>query len=254
MDLPRRLERPDFEGEMRRVWCDPDPLPMPLKVALWALLPRRMTHDQKVHFLYRVGESTQTAEFFKNDTAPADQVAQMGRVQERARALLQSLAALSRESRGTLKAHAEFLAIGTDPPARLSPVARDVVLCPGATLPGHWWDQVQDLETAAAYAALQVMPKKTTRPKQTNSRRLVFMAATDFYRVMGRLPPGSKGAWFPVFAHVLGQALGLEIGPALVDSTVQEMAKAGTFWVTSDVATPPERMHVFFAAPGKPPD
>ena len=254
MELLRKLNKPDFYNEMQGGWFLPDVLAMEVKVRLWKQLPRRMTHAQKVHFLYRVGESIQVVEMCKNNTPPADQVKQIELVQARARALLQALAALSSDSGKTLKAHAEFLAIGPNPPHQLSASARFAVLSPDGLLLGNWWDQAQDIETAAAYAASQVTPAKTTRPKQHNAKRLVFMAAQDFHKVMGRLPPCSKGAWFLSFANELGKSVKLSIGAALAVSVVKEMADSKRFPLAADLAKAPARMHFFFVAPDKPPD
>lgn len=255
MELTRKLERPDFEGDVKGVWCDPDPLPMEAKKALWALLPKRMAHTKKVHFLYRVGESTQTARYFYTHTAPAIQVAEIETVRAKARALLQSLAALSVESRATLKAHAEYLAVERDAPVSLSPAVRNVLIDDAqAPLIGHWWDGVQDIESAAAYAAAQVQPSKTTRPAQANAKRLVYLIAEDFYRVTGRLPPASKEAWFTPFAGELGRWLRLAMGGTLVRGVLEFMEQSCIFPPTSEVEDMPSRAYAFYAAPANPPD
>lgn len=252
MALPRKLERPDFEAANVGIWLNPNHLPDTVKATLWDLLPKRMTHEQKAHFLSRVGESVQGATDFRQDAPAAAQVAELTLIEERARALLIALQKLSDDARRTMKAHATFLAIGTDPPERLSPIAVGVVMNLDASLTGHWWDTVQDIETAAAYAAAQVKPAKTERPKVTNARRLATMAAQDWYAVWGKLPPSGKRSWFAPFVAELGKFAGSSIGAALAESVVQKMRESGQY---PDKAprVAPTRVHAFFKAP-RPPD
>ena len=254
MSLPRRLKRPAFE-DSQSMWLASIPLEPAERAALIELLPKRMDPDQKRQFIDLVAKSKQIAKIFNSNTAPSDVVGQLHKVQERARALLQSLAALSGESRAALKAHAECLAIGTNPPVGLSLLSKAVVKSRipiagrrpcndgeddettdrSATLLGHWsllgclWDQAQDLETAAAYTAAQIKPDKATRPSLENSRRLVTLVAKEFYFVSGRLPPSGKRSWFSPFAGELGRIAGMSIGASLVEAAIKDLRKSGRY-------------------------
>lgn len=252
MALPRKLERPDFEAANIGIWLNPDHLPDTVKATLWDLLPKRMTHEQKAHFLSRVGESVQGATDFRQDAPAADQLEELKLVEVKARALLIALQRLSGDARGTMKAHAEFLVLGTDPPERLSALSVAAVLNLDASLIGHWWDTVQDIEVAAAYAASQVKPAKSERPKVTNARRLATMAAQDWYAVWGKLPPSGKRSWFAPFVAELGKFAGSSIGAAMAESVVQEMRESGRYPDRPPAPTP-TRVRVFFKAP-RPPD
>lgn len=248
MALPRKLARPDFEAANIGTWINPDHLPDQVKATLWDLLPKRMTREQRAHFLSRVGESVQGATGFRQDAPMAAQVAELTLIEKRARALLIALQKLSDDARRTMKAHATFLALGTDPPERLSPLSVGIVLNLDASLTGHWWDTVQDIETAAAYAASQVKPAKSERPKVTNARRLATMAAQDWYAVWGKLPPSGKRSWFAPFLAELGNFAGTSIGASLAESVVQEMRESGRYPDRPSAATP-ARIHAFFKAP-----
>ena len=253
MALPRKLARPDFEAPNVGVWLNPDHLPIEAKASLWELLPKRMTHDQKAHFLSLVGESVQGVTAFRQAAPAAAQVAELRLIEDRARGLLIALGKLSGDTRRALKAHATYLALGSDPPDRLSASAVGVVLNVDLSLAGYWWDTVQDIETATAYTAAQFEPAKNERPKIANARLLAMHAARNYYSVAGKLPPSGKRSWFAPFTAELGKFAGSSIGAALVESVVLEMRGLGEYPDKAPAATP-TRVRAFFKAPKKPPD
>jgi hypothetical protein len=225
------------------------------KRALWVLLPKRFTDHQKAHILSLLGESVQTTALFRQDVPAAKQAKELQRIADRARALLMALSALSSPASGALKAHAAFLVLGTDAPARLSPLAQRIVMQPeladSDSLPGHWWDTVQDIETATAFAQAQFVPEKGDKPSLTNARRLAYYAARDFYKVAGRLPPSNKGkSWFPDFVAEVGSFAGVRVGANLAEAVVIEMRNSGDFPNRAASPVTPARV-AFFAMPKK---
>lgn len=248
--IVRRLRRPDFENWSSGFWLNPDPLPMELKQRLWDLFPARWEWVEKTDVLYLVGEGVQSAQAFFEETASADRVAQLQRIQDRARELLKALAALRPETAQALDAHIAYLMLGNDTPEQLSGFTESARR-EHETL-SRWWDVVQDVEVATAYAVTQESPSKTDRPAIRNAKRLTYFAADAVYSVRGFLPPRGKGTWFPEFARELGSGFGLTCGPALVDSVVSMMGGDGRYQKKAPAAVPTHR-RALFVAPVPPP-
>lgn len=222
-NLPRRLNRPDFEIDEVGAIVNPDHLSPQLKKLLWDLLPNRIEHGQRCQLLSLVGESLQLAEWLHIGASTGEQLEQLYSIQSRARELLKGIAELSPDARAHLRAHSITLAIGSAPPAYLSQVGARVVRERKSDLLGYFWDAAQDLETAAAHAGSYLKPRKTDRPSQSNARRLTALVAKNVYTAIGRLPPRSKGTWFPLFMAELGNAAGCSIGLALVANVVERL-------------------------------
>ena len=227
--MPRRLTKPDFESDEIGAIVNPDYLSPDLKICLWELLPKRFNHGQRCRFLSLVGESFQLSEWFHIGAPTGEQLQQIQSIQSHARELLKSIAQLSPDARSNLRAHSITLAVGSAPPARLSEIGARVVVDGKSDLLGYFWDAAQDLETAAAHTASYLRPTKTDRPSQSNARRLTAFVAKNFYTVHGKLPPRSKGTWFPLFMAELGNAAGCSIGLALVASVVEGLEKSNAF-------------------------
>lgn len=229
MTLPRRLNRPDFEADEVGYWVDPSYLEPKLRTQLAKLLPKKMAAPAQAQFLSSVGEWVQLEDLTSNGTSAAQVRRELKQVQSRARSLLQAIGQLSQESRRTLRAHAVYLAIGTAPPVRFSVVGGEFASDSRAELFGYFWDAAQDMETAAAYAALQVNPSKTARPSQAKARGLIEAVARAFHRAQGGLPPGSKRGWFAGFMRELGESTGHSIGPAMVEASILGLKRSPEF-------------------------
>jgi hypothetical protein len=221
----RRLRKPDFESWCAGGFLSPDILDMELKRRLWDHLPTRWPWAAKADVLYLIGEGVQSAQMFFEGTVLGGKVAELEGVQEQARSLLKALAKLSPDTVGTLDSHTAYLMLGKDAPERLSEFTESARR--ERELISRWWDVVQDVETAAGYAATQQAPSKAQRPSIRNAKRLVYHAADAVYCVRGALPPRGKGTWFPEFARELGSGLELTCGLALVDSVVRKMGSDG---------------------------
>lgn len=246
MAIVRRLQKPDFEQWETGGWVHPDPFSMELKRSLWDCFPSQWTWAEKADVLYSVGQGFQSAQAFFEETAAAARHAQLQRVQEKARALLQALASLTPEAGQALDAHLAYLILASDAPEKVSQHT-EFTRREHQTI-SQWWDIVQDVEVAAAYAATQESPSKAYRPAIQNAKRLVYWAADAVYSVRGALPPRGKGTWFPEFASELGNAFGLSCGPALVDSVVKKMDREGSRPKKAPVSLSPDR-RLFFVPP-----
>lgn len=225
--MPRLLNRPNFDAEDDGGWLDPDYLDQALKTSLLEILPKQMTPEQRRNLLSLVGRSLQTTLSLQSNITAAAEVAELKRLESSARALLQALGRLSPETLDTLQCHSEYLAKGSSAPAQLSDIGASVAGQDTRALLGYFWDAAQDVETAAAYAALNITPAKTARISQKKARVLTEFVARNVYEVQGRLPPFSKETWFPKFMLVLGQAKDYSIGLALVASVCKKLRADG---------------------------
>lgn len=223
---------------------------MELKQRLWDRFPARWEWAEKTDVLYLVGEGVQSAQAFFEETASADRVAQLQRIQDKARELLKALAALRPETAQALDGHIAYLMLGNDTPEQLSEFTESARR-EHETL-SRWWDVAQDVEVATAYAVTQESPSTTDRPAIRNAKRLTYFAADAVYSVRGVLPPRGKGTWFPEFARKLGEGFGLTCGPSLVDSVVSKMGSDGRHPKKTPAAVPTHR-RALFAAPVPPP-
>ena len=246
----RRLRRADFENWSNGEWLNPDPLPMELKRRLWDCFPARWEWVEKTDVLYLVGENVQSARGFFEKTVSSDRVTQLQRIQDKARELLKALAALSPETAGCLDSHVYYL-MRADAQEGLSEFTESARR--EREILSRWWDVVQDVEAAAAYAVAQESPSKTDRPAIKNAKRLTHFAADAVYRVRGVLPPRGKGTWFPEFVRELGAGFGLTCGPTLVDSVVSNMGEDGRHLKKAPAAVPTHR-RAFFVPPVPSPD
>ncbi len=251
----RLLKKPSFPSGRGGYWVNPDYLAAEIKASLWARLPRRMHHDRKCLFLSLTGEAMQEVPELKaRDAARAirDKIAE---VESKAHALLVAMNKLSGDAAQCLSVHGEALAWLTDPPARLSPLTQSLARSRDANdffesaLLSHLWDTVQDIETAARYAAMQVKPDKAARPSQMLGRSIARSVAEKFRYVTGKLPPGSKESWFPDFIRELGASVGVSIGPAMVASVLREMSDSGQFPDKEPAPIPPEMLLQFKPPP-----
>ncbi len=249
--IVRRLVRPEFEDWAVGSCVDPDFLGEDLKRRLWEHFPPRWTWSQKVDVLYEVGERVQTAIAFFDATASAKRVEQLERIKEKARELLQAFAALDQEVGLRLDSHIAYLVLGTDPPERLSSFTA-AARYESQTL-GRWWDVVQDVEIASAYAASKETPSKKDRPAIANAKRLIYFAASAVHSVTGKLPPRGKGTWFPIFVRELGAGYKLTCGQDLVNSVVLDMGKLPEYKKQTPRAAH-SRAHAFFKPPVPSPD
>jgi hypothetical protein len=247
----RRLLRPNFEKWATGSWVDPDFLDKDLKLRLWELLDNRWAWTVKVDVLYEVGEHVQNAIAFFDATASANRVAQLVRIKEKSRELLQAFAALDQEVGLRLDSHITYLVLGSEPPERLSQFTAAARY--ESQILGQWWDVVQDVEIATAYAALKEKPSKNDRPVISNAKRLIYFSASAVHSVIGKLPPRGKGTWFPIFMRELGDFYKLKCGLDIVNSVVLDMSKQSQFNNQSPRAAH-SRRHIFFKAPVQSPD
>lgn len=148
------------------------------------------------------------------------QRAQIERVANEARRLLQALNRLSRPAREAFHAHTDYLAHGSHPPIALEQSVKAAIRQPGTSLLGASWDYVEALEKAAAYAARQYVMDVTGKPDQIRARGLVVMLAEYVRDMTGKTPPKDPASWFACFATCLGEHLGCAIGPRIVASAI----------------------------------
>lgn len=141
-----------------------------------------------------------------------------------AHALLIALRKLDRDAKQNLDAHTVYLAriFGGEPPVEVSLRTRH--LWDGGSALSGWWDVIQDIEIAAAYAKEKITPDKGSRITQGHARSLVFAASNAVYECIGKLPASSKGTWFPPFAKQLCEFFGInQCDVGLVDKVVKKM-------------------------------
>lgn len=191
-----------------------------------AIPARAMTAEQRGQFVARLDVSAQYLRQYASTVAGEEIRSQIDSVSTRARALLQSIAALSTDGRLAIELAARDIAEGRGD-GQLS--AASVSLCLDYTrneemLP-HWWAQIQDLEAAARQAAPAIQSGKHCRPALMNARRLVRLAVHDFECVMKQRPPRSKGGWFVPFLETYGELVGFSVKPALAVAVLQELPR-----------------------------
>jgi hypothetical protein len=127
------------------------------------------------------------------------------RIEKKARALLQSLAALDPSELGLLRAGAVDLALlgGASSEDDFLDEAR-----PTLTAPGAFWDAVQNLEHAASCAAGLLNPQKGKDDKDALSRAIVWTVAQAYLSHFGKAPPLSESGWFTKWLSSLGEKMG----------------------------------------------
>ncbi len=218
-----RLQKPEFSFS-GSVWLDSGYLPQSLVDKLLEHLPKRhsMSPEQASDFIARCAVQTQLLCEERELNAPAGQVqTELEAVATKARALLQALGKLSGGTVSTFGAHWDYLAFGSAPPVELSEDAMLYRNEEGRFL-GAAWDLVSDLEASARYAIEQCEPSRQARLSVLYAKGLAKELARAYREIVGKLPPYSKGTWFPDFMETLceWEGLNLKCERALVESAI----------------------------------
>jgi hypothetical protein len=220
MTLPRRIVRPDYEGEPRAIWIDPDHIASDKKLELEKLLPRRMATAQRSEFMKGVANAVQWASFLQHQDTIGRQKDQIQTAAEKARALLQSIAKIQPSAWRTLRGFGNEFLVNEICPASISEHCENAIR-EGEMLP-IFWDVVQDIETVFQHVADQLKADKQDRPAINNPKNLICEVAEEYFKATGNWPPYSKGRWFVDFAKSIGQLMGMDIGLDIVGAAVKE--------------------------------
>lgn len=222
MATPRRLKRPDFEGEKRAIWLDSDHLQSVELTRLAAQLPKKMGEAKRAEFLAAVALVVQQAERMPAHDPQAERQTKSQRVADNARELLKAIADIPQAGWGEIRAFSDEFAFEEYTPSPVSEQTKKAVF-DRALLP-HIWDTVQDIESIFSYAASQFKPDKQDRPSISNAKALVSEVAKAFRQVAGVWPPYSKETWFPLFIAELGGIANCgDIGRDIVETVIKGM-------------------------------
>ncbi len=204
---------------------DPDFIPDGVRAELMLHLNRsQLTDNQKtalLNFANDIGQMVMDGEI---ETGKSQRM-QIEAIETNAKRLLASLALLGHPALQALHAHTDYLAFGSAPPVELGTEIKSAIKQPGGSLLSLAWDWVEALEKASQYAAAQYSLDKQSKPEQMRARGYVSMLAEHVHALSGAHPPKDRSAWFAGFTACLGERLGLEIGPRVVASGIDAIAR-----------------------------
>jgi len=223
MTTLRRLPKPTWTSEKGCI-VDVAYIPHALRESLHDLLPRRWQSASKDAYMDRLAGWVQMEFESRSTQSAAEQKKVLRDIECAAHALLVALRKLDGDAKRNLDANSSYLAriYGGNPSVKLSP--RTAHLWDGDSALSAWWDVVQDIELATAHTWGNIKLDKGTRTSQSHARALVVAAARAVHESIGKLPPSSKGTWFPPFAEHLCEGFGInQCGVGLVDAVVKKM-------------------------------
>ena len=211
--------KPEFSTD-RGFWIDPEYLPGEVRLSLLIEVKKSaLTPDQQQKFVRFASELAQVPS--AGDEAIAVQKDQITKVASEARRLLASLNGLSAPTTQTLSMYAREALI--DRPEALSPDMADRLLGMERTaLLDEAWEWANALEAVCEHTASHLEPSRQAKPKQARARALVSNLASFYWRITGEFPAADPAAWFAGFADRLGEHLGLEVGPRIVKSGIED--------------------------------
>lgn len=154
-----------------------------------------------------------------------NQRVQIEAIEANAKRLLASLSVLSRPAIDALHAHTDYLAYGTAPSIEINEEIKNIIKRPGESILSSTWDWVEALENAAQYAASKYHVDKQSKPEQMRARDYVSMLAERVRELTGRPPPKDRSTWFAGFSTCLGEHFGLPIGPRVIASGIDSIAR-----------------------------
>lgn len=198
----RRLEKPTWTTEKGLI-LEVDYIPHALRQSLQDLLPRRWDDASKAAYL----DTLSTWVHMVFESRPIQPLAEQKKifhdVECAAHALLIALRKLDGDAKQNLDVNSMYLAriYGGNPTVSLSP--KTAHLWKDDSALSGWWDVVQDIEIATAYAGGKITPDKGNRTSQATAHALVAAAASAVFESIGKLPSSSKGTWFAPFAKHL---------------------------------------------------
>lgn len=218
----RPLIRPNFEQDdtqNRTFWPGGSPINEGDFKALLQNIPARAPDEKRRIFLGDVLVRIQIPLLRKGQTPAKNTKANFQRIENKARALLQSLAALDPAELGLLRAGAVEVALlgGAS--------SKDDFLdeaCPTLTAPGAFWDAVQNLEHAASCAAGLLNPQKGKDDKDALSRAIVWTVAQAYMWHFGKAPPLSESGWFTKWLSDLSEKMGHPFSAKLAATALKE--------------------------------
>ena len=184
----------------------------------------QLTDDQKtalLNFANDIGQMVMDGEIESGKS----QRMQIEAIEANAKRLLASLALLGHPALQALHAHTDYLAYGSAPPIELSEEIKNAIRKPNGSLLSSAWDWIEALEKASHYAANKYSIDKQSKPEQMRARGYVAMLANRVCELTGASPPKDRSAWFAGFAECLGGHLGLPIGPRVVVSGIDAVAR-----------------------------
>ncbi|HEV7271788.1 hypothetical protein [Pseudoxanthomonas sp.] len=211
--------KPEF-GTAPGFWIDPAYLPDAVRLSLHIEARKSgLTPEQQEKLVRFAGELAQMPNL--GDEAIATQRDQITKIASEARRLLASLKGLSPAAAQTLAMYARDALVERPPSLspdmadRLSGMERNALL-------DEAWEWANAVEAVSEYAASQLEPSRQAKPKQARARALVSNLAGFYWRMTGEFPAADPAAWFAGFTDRLGEQLGLEIGPRIVKSGIED--------------------------------
>jgi len=220
MALLRRLKRPDFEGEIRSIWFDPEHFPKNKMAALSKSLPAKMSTTDRAAFMADVVHIVQMRKWLCRSTAAAARRDQIRFVAEKSRELLKAIAAVHSDSWGDVRALSDEFVFDEITPMEVSDATKCAIF--RREFWPHIWDSAQDIESIFFHAANQLTPDKQSRPSIAHSKAFVSEIATAYVNVTGKCPPYSKETWFPLFISQASLIANFgDIGRDIVETAVK---------------------------------
>ncbi len=204
----RPLIRPNFEQDdtqNRTFWPGGNPIKESDFKNLLPNIPGCVSEEKCRAFLIDVLMLVQVPLLRKNQGPGQATKVKIEKVKTKARALLQSLAALDPHALSLFRSGAVEVALmaSASNEDNFKEDAR-----PMLTTPGAFWDAVQNLEHAAACAAGLLNPKKGKGDKDALSQAIVWTVVRAYVRHFGKAPPLSESGWFTKWLSDLGEKMG----------------------------------------------
>ena len=222
--LNNMRKKPDFSAGSGGL-VDPDFITDEVRAELMLHLNRsQLTDDQKSALLSFANDISQMVMDGEIETGKSQRM-QIEVIEANAKRLLASLALLGHPALQSLHAHTDYLAYGSAPPIELGTEIKNAIKQPGGSLLSLAWDWVEALEKASQYAAAQYSLDKQSKPEQMRARGYVSMLSERVCELTGTPPPKDRSAWFAGFCECLGNRLGLPIGPRVVASGIDAIAR-----------------------------
>lgn len=183
----------------------------------------RMSAEDIGHLIEFTNSFSQTLDF---EGAPyAQQRSEMQRIAADCDRLLDAIANLHQQTRSGLLAHAAYLIHGSAPGIDLPTSVYLRLRTRDERLLSSAWDWIDAMRVSALYAASKTTVSKQAKPEQIVARGLVSMIADYLKRLTGELPPKSPEGWFSLYMTYVGEQLHLPIGPRVVKSGIEQVAR-----------------------------
>jgi hypothetical protein len=220
-------EKPTFQAE-GSFWVNPEYLPTALVSDLKIILSSRtkMTVDEKDLFLNCCHFHSQLVNEFLVIKPKADTRDRLTLLAEKADELLDAMKALSKESIQLFKLNFDEFSLVPNSSVELSfKSVESISDVENGRFLGAAWDAVINMQAVASHASSSLKPDRSDKVASENANHLIWNICDAYREITGKLPPYSKGLWFPEFMEKLGgwKGLDLQCGRARIETMIKNM-------------------------------